>query len=454
MKHMKYVAILIVLVVLAVAVVPVSAQLGDTDTSSFTVQNVSDGVATVTITFYNEAGTAFTPTNLGGTITNPFDLVVGASKQVTVGSIPIDQLPSGRYSVVITSTAQVIAQAGLSGSGAKHFSGSYNGSAAGATTVYIPSAAYNLYGWYSMFTVQNLGAAPADVTITISCLGGGTGTLTQNNIPTMSSYTWPLKSVTPTGFTTSTVCDGSAVVTADQNILAINNQNNPSTGATNTFEGASSGGNPLYVPSLSNNYYGWNSNLTIVKLDAGNTTVTVAYSDGDPNDTCALTDAVPFCKLLQSTNHTVTGRYGATISASGGNHLLAIVGSTAGGSSGATSAVAGGTNTVNVPNAAKNYYGWISAINCQVVGGGATALHVSYSGYEGSAYNTASLAIGDSIQIQAWNESFLPASWQGGATITAVNASAQIACTVGNSNPTNAGTNPGDWTTQYNAYNK
>jgi hypothetical protein len=454
MKRMKYFAILVVLVMMAVAVVPVSAQLGDTDSSSFTIQNVSDTTATVTVTFYNEAGTAFTPTSLGGTITNPFDLAVGASKQVTVGSIPIDQLPSGRYSVVITSTAQVIAQAGLSGSGTRHFAGSYNGSAAGATTVFIPSAAFNLYGWYSMFTVQNLGPDPANVTITIKCLGGLTGTLTQNNIPSMSSYTWPLKSVTPAGFTTSTVCDGSAVVSASQNVLAINNQNNPSTGATNTFEGASSGGNPLYAPSISNNYFGWNSNLTIVKLDAGDTTVTVQYSDGDPNDTCALSDAQPFCKLLQSTNHTVTGRYGATINATGGNHLLAIIGSTAGGSSGATSAVAGGTNTVNVPNAAKNYYGWISAINCQVVGGAATKLHVSYSGFEASAYDTESLAIGGSKQIQVWNESFLPASWQGGATITAVTSSAQIACTVGNSNPTNSGTYPGDWTTQYNAYNK
>jgi hypothetical protein len=454
MKYLKSITILVVLIVMAATVVPVYAQLGTTDTSTFTVQNISGGSATITVTFYAENGTSYSPTDLGAGVTNPFTLADGVSQQVNVANIPTAQLPTGRYSLVISSTAQVIAQAGLAGTGALHFGGSYDGFSSGATTVYIPSAAYNFFGWYSMISVQNLGSSPADVTVTITCLGGGTGTLTQLNIPSMSSYTWALKNVVPTGFTASTVCDGSAVITSDQNIVAVNNQNRPSTGSTNTFEGASSGGNPLYAPSLSNNFFGWNSNLSIVKLGLGNTTVTISYSDGDPDDTCNLTDATPFCKLYQPTYHSVTGRYGATISATGGMQLLAIVGSTNGSLSGATSAVAGGTATVAVPNVSKNYFGWVSAINCQVVGGAATTLHMSYAGYTVNAYDTASLNIGDSIQILVANESFLPASWQGGATITANNTSADIACTVGNSNPTNAATNPGDWTTQYNAFNK
>jgi hypothetical protein len=454
MKNVKYLVTLITLIVLLVAVVPVGAQLGTTDTSSFTIQNVSGGSATITVDFYNEAGTKFTPTSLGGTITNPFDLANGASQQIVTSNIPLAQLPSGRYSVVITSTAQVIAQVGLSGSGASHFAGAYIGTDAGATTVYIPSIAYNFSGWYSMISVQNLGASPADVTVTLKCSGGTTGTLTQLGIPSMSSFTWALKNVIPTGFTASTVCDGSAVVESNQNIFAVNNQNKPASGATNTFESASSGGNPLYAPNLSNSFFGWNSNLSILKLTAGDTTVTVSYSDGDPVDTCNLTDAVPGCKLYQPTTHTVTGRYAATISATGGAQLMAIVGSTNGGSSGATSAVAIGTAEVNIANVAKNYFGWVSAVNCQVIGGGASALHVVYSGFTPNAYDTESLGIGVSKQILVANEAFLPASWQGGATITANNTSAQIICTVGNSNPTNLLTQPGDWTIQYNAYNK
>ncbi len=326
MKHMRFLGILITLVVVFVSVIPVSAQLGDTDTSTFTVQNVSGGSADVTVTFFNEAGTSFVPTDLGSGTTNPFTLADGASKQVNVALIPLAQLPSGRYSLVITSTAQVIAQAGLAGSGTRRFGGAYSAFATGATTVYIPSAAFNYFGWYSMISVQNLGTLPADVTVTITCTTGTTGTLTQLDIPSMSSYTWALKNVTPTGFTGATVCDGSAIVTSDQNVVAVNNQNNPSTGATNTFEASYSGGNPVYVPSLSKNYFGWNSNLTIAKLDAGDTTVTVSYSDGDADDICNLTDAVPFCKLLQSSTHGPAGRYSATITASPSRQLMAIVG--------------------------------------------------------------------------------------------------------------------------------
>lgn len=458
MKQMRYFALLLVLIVLVVAVNPVSAQLGTTDTSTFTVQNVSGGDASVTVTFYGEDGTPYTPTDLGGGTTNPFTLTNGQSKQVNVANIPIAQLPSGRYALVISSTAQVIAQAGLAGSSTRHFNGSYVSFADtdGATTIYIPTAAYNYSGWYSMITVQNVSGSSADVTVTIKCLNGAVGTLTKTGLATMASVTWATKNVVPTGFTSSTVCDGSATVTSTQNVVAVNNQNNPSTGATNTFEGKAGGATSLFVANLSSGYFGWNSNLTVVKLDPGNTTVTITYSDGSPASTCDLTDAVPFCKRYQPTYHPTSGRYGATITASPTNHIQAIIGTTNGGLSGAVSAVAGGTATVAIPNAAKSYYGWNSALNCQVVGGAATTLHISYSGHEGQAYDTASLGIGASTQIQVKNEpdTRIPASWQGGVTITANNASAQVACTVGNTYTTAPADLPGDWTTQYNAYNK
>lgn len=442
------------LIVLLVAAMPVSAQLGDTDTASITIQNVSGGSATVTVDFYSESGTKYTPTSLGSGITNPFDLADGASKQIVTAQIPIAQLPSGRYSVVITSTAQVIAQVGLAGSGTLRFSGATVGFSAGSQTIYLPAALYNFSGWYSMISVQNLSSTdPADITVSITCANGTTGTLTRNDVPALASTTFALKSEVPTGFTTATTCDGSAVITSDQNIVAVNNQNKPATGATNSLEGAATGGNPIYVPNLMNNYSGWNSNLTIMKLDAGTSAVTVTYSDGE-TDTCNLTDAQPACKLYQPSNHTATGRYSATISGTGGINLMGLAASTKGAWSGATSAVASATGEVNIPNVSKAYFGWNSAINCQVIGGGATTLHVSYSGYEGSAYNTASLPIGGSVQIQVFAESLLPASWQGGATITANTSGAEVACTVGNSNATNSATKPGDWTSQYNAYNK
>ena len=115
--------------------------------------------------------------------------------------------------------------------------------------------------------------------------------------------------------TLSTVCNGSASITTagGQPIVAVNNQNKPDTGATNTFEGAAAGADTIYIPSLSYDYSGWNSALTILKLGAGDTDVTVSYDDDDPDDTFTLTDAAPSKKLYMPIYHGQTGRFGAVI---------------------------------------------------------------------------------------------------------------------------------------------
>jgi hypothetical protein len=368
-------------------------------------------------------------------------------------------LPSGRYAVEISSSGKIVAQAGLAGTGTLRFSGSYVGFDSGTSPTYIPSVAYNFAGWYSMISVQNLGTDPADVTVTITCADGSIGTLSEQDIPAKASYTWALKDVTPTGFTGSTVCDGSAEVTADQPVVAVNNQNKPTSGATNTFEGAAAGADTLFIPSLSNDFSGWNSALTIRKLGSGDATVTVMYDDGDPDDVFTLTDAAPSKKLFMPNDHTATGRFGAVVTSTGNMPLLAVVGTTkpSEGWSGATSGILAGSGSgvVAIPNVSKDYFGWRSAINCQNVGTVATSLNVEYAGYTADAYDTATLQPGGSTQILVFNETFFTGgTFQGGATITANTAGAEIACTVGNSNPNKAATNPGDWTSQYNAYNK
>ena len=170
MKRKTLLSILIVFTAVLILVVPAYAQLGDTDVSSFTVQNVSGGSAEVTITFIDEDGNQDTPTDLGGNpiITNPFTLQDGASQQVYVPNVP--GLASGRYAVMISSNAQVVAQAGVAGTGTTRFSGSYVGFSTGTDKAYIPSIAYNSYGWYSMITVQNIDTVETDVEVAFTCL--------------------------------------------------------------------------------------------------------------------------------------------------------------------------------------------------------------------------------------------------------------------------------------------
>ena len=349
MRITKIVTILVALALLFAIVTPASAQLGDTNSSTFTIQNISTQSATVTVTFVSETGVVYTPTQLDNKtpteFPNPFSLVSGASRQVNVSQIPAAQLPPNRYSVVISSNVQVAAVAGLAGDGTRRFSGGYSGFSTGSTTVYLATTAFNSSGWYSLITVQNLGSAPANVTLTITCSDGLVGTLSRTGLPAMASQTWALKNTTPSGFNASTThCIGSSVITANQNIVALNTQNVPTGGQTNSFEGASSGSTKIYVANLSKDFSGWNFALNIRKLGSGSTTVTIDYSDAEPNDTCNLTDAVPSCQLYMPSVHTLAGRFGATITSSPSMELLAVIGTShTSGLSGAVVGVGGGS---------------------------------------------------------------------------------------------------------------
>jgi len=459
MRIPKIFSIVFIFTLLFVLTIPANAQLGDTDTSSFAVQNVSgnDGVS-VTIKFIAENGTEYSPTDLGGGLSNPFTLDDGESKLINVEDIPSAQLPSARYSLVVSSTDKVVVVASVAGDGTKRFTGSYSGFSTGATTTYLASTAYQWYGWYSMISVMNLGSGPADVTVTINCSNGTgtTGTLTQLDIPSLASHTFVLKSEVPTGFTSSTTCIGSSKITSDENVVVVNNQNVPTLGSTNTFEGFPGGFDKVYVPNLSTNYYGWVSALNVIKLGSGSTTVTIDYDDSEPNDTCNLTDTTPSCQLYMPAVHPTSGRYGAKITSSPSMELLVSVGgSHSAGNSGAYVGVNSGSESVAIPIAMKRYYNWVSAINCQNVSTTPSTLHFVYQDYPGDAYNhPTTLNEGDSIQVYVPTETFLPDGYFGGVIVSANTAGAEISCVVGTSIEAGITTTPGDWTYQYNAIGK
>jgi hypothetical protein len=291
------------------------------------------------------------------------------------------------------------------------------------------------------------------VTVQITCSNTGAvgtvGELEKLGLAQNASVTWALKDVVPDGFTTGTQCQGSAKITASQQLVAVNNNNKPGKGQTNAFESMASGSSTVYVPQLQSYYYGWISALNILKLDSGPTEVTVNYSDTEPNDTCNLTDAAPSCQLMMHIEHPTPGRFSATITSSPANDLLVSVGSSrtgrfSGGYVGADS----GSRSIAAPLVMKKYFNWNTFLNCQNVTGPSTTLNVAYEGY--TPYDTTtSLGVGDSIQISAKNETFLPESWNGSAVVTANHTDARIICMIGSS----AGGMPivGDWTLQYNA---
>ena len=280
-----------------------------------------------------------------------------------------------------------------------------------------------------------------------------------------SSHTFVLKDETPTGFTGTTACQGSGKLTAspDKEIAAVNLQNKPAVGNTLVFEAAPSGFDTLYLPQLQVGNYGWNSVISIQKLTAGATTVTVDYSDGG-SSTCALTDAAPSCQLVLKDEHPTTGRFSAIVSSSPSEELMVQAGNTKAGhpTQGAFAngylGFSGGTGVSSVPGAQKNYYGWVTAINCQNISTTPTEVEFAFQDIATTYNPGVVLGQGDLVQVHTTAnptvEALLPDGYYGGVTVTAQASGAEIVCTVGNGNPTNNDSIPGDWNNMYNAPNR
>jgi hypothetical protein len=441
---------LMVILALALTVLPASAQLGDVDNSSFTVQNTGDGEATVEVAFYEEDGTEHTPSPLNGGQPNPFTLDPGESFEVVVANIP--GLPDGRYSVVISSDQEVVAIANLIGqnsAGTIFYNGSYSGVAMGADTAYVPSALHEYYDWNSLISVQNAGSSATNVTVDYTCPDGSTAQHTMTGLAPGASVHFDLETNAPSGMPTG--CNGSAEVssTGGTPLIVVDNQTADG-GFTQSFNGFTMGTMEVNIPALYHQYYTWDSSLNIRKIGAGSTTVTVSYSDGG-SSSCTLTDASPSCLLYMPSEHPGTGLFAADMTSSS-LPVVAIVNSANPSDQAQTyGGFAGGTGMVGLPTVMKKYYGWDTSFTCQNVGTVATSLNISYQGHETSAYDTASLGVGDSVEVYQPGESFLMDGYRGGVTVTANASGAEIACIVNQTHGANQAAGMGDWSMSYNA---
>ena len=192
----KVLATLVLVAIMIAAIVPAaSAQLGDCDNSSFAIQNLGTGTATVTVTFYDEAGAATTPATLDSETTpppNPFTLGANTAYEVYVPGVP--GLADGRYSVVVEATepvaviANLIGYTGSCGGGNwPAFNGSYSGFDTGDGTYYLPSVTYSYYNWNSLISIQNTTSSPANVDIVIKDPRGNPDKSKNYTIPAFAS---------------------------------------------------------------------------------------------------------------------------------------------------------------------------------------------------------------------------------------------------------------------------
>jgi hypothetical protein len=367
--------------------------------------------------------------------------------------------------VIIGSTAKVIAIGSIGGRGTRAFSGNYIGFSQGANPFYLANVVYNYYGWYSLITVQNLGSQSTNISVSMKCTNVAlTGTLTANGVPPMASKTFILRpqtgSVVPSGFSTSSSCSGSATISSSngQALVATDTQTVGADGRTQAFNGIAGGAQTLFVPALYYDFSGWTSSLSVMKLSGGNTTVTIAYSNGGTSQ-CQLTNAKPDCLLYMGASHPVRGLFSAKITSNNGASLAGIANASkkTTGQAFTYNLVPGGAATPSwsIPTVFHNYYNWNSSFTCQNIGSVNTQIRISYEGKAGNVYThpeVLSASTSETIQIQQEAEAFLQNGYRGSVTIEATAPGASISCITTGTNRPNITTQPGDWTTSNNAF--
>jgi hypothetical protein len=430
------------LVVTLVAVPFVGAQ-GITWESSFTVVNASSSTATVTVHFYAEDGTVYTPNPLVPSegIDNPFTLPAGNS-QIIVMDYTSDSLPSGRYSVEVESDQLVKVIVNLLGtSGTIQYNGSYSGQGIRyVSEQYLPSVNKNFFGWNSRLSLQNLTASAMDIQVDFY---QGSPTIIHTviqNVDALSSWHLDVSTIDalPDNY------NGSAVVSASGEFAIVDNQINTSAipGATQTYGSLSQGSNFLYCPGLYDQFFGWFSSLNIQNVDLTTATVTVQYSDGISETNQVGPNSAWLIVFGSGTHDTF---FSAKVV--GDHKLVAIANANAGPQSQTYECLSWFSTQVNVPLVMKDFAGaFNTAVQIQNVDVADGNVTIMYEGYEAFAYSVF-LPAGATHIFYTPGEAFLPEGYAGAATIS----SARTLTAIVNQTNDNPGSATGDFSLSYHA---
>lgn len=400
--------------------------------SSINIQNPSDSDASVSLEFFDGAGTSiFT------FVVTPV-IPAGGSRSLYVPT-DIAGLASGQYSVVASSDVEVNVVVNSS-STSPYTAGAYTGlqSAETGTTLYFPGLYKNYYGFYSEVVLQNAGTADANISIQFynQKTGATVGSPFTNIVKPGASLVTTLANLSalPSGN-----ADGifSAKVTSDQPLAGVASVwTNAMHGEFSNYNAFIGGATDAVVPALYKNYYNFVSSLTIQNLGAADAAVTITYSNGT-EDTATLTpnQAKEFYQpnnpALPSGNS--AGVFSAKISAD--QPVVAIVNiedkvkGLLASYNGATVV----TDTVLCPVVMKEFYGWFSAQTVQNVGTLATDVTITYA--NGMTRSFAGIDPNETVNIIELTNagSILPATSSLAATITSSNGQPLVAVVQENS---------------------
>jgi len=393
--------------------------------TAFRVQNLETLAASCSYYFYDAAGTAAYTSSL--TTIQPGDSMFVYTPNLT-------GLANGIYSGVVSCDKEVAAVVNFSdtNSGASH-----NGIAVPGITWYVPNLFDNYYSFYTTVVVQNAAGVPVNITMEIYAPGSSTAVKTQSStsVPVYASVSFEqegLAELNPNVAYSAkiTATGGVAPIVVIYGRAASNDQ-------LYSYNPVQAGSTTVYAPVIMNNYYGYNTSLTVQNIGAQTTHVTVTYGTGQTQsaDIAANSSQLFYSPSSGIPSGNTLGNNSATIVSTsagfGAQPIVAVVNESDAHLRAASYVgfAAGGTE-VRLPIVYKRYYKYNTSVTCQVISGGPATMTIEYFGSGGVSLGTTtspSKSNGQQHLFYQPNESYLANGYGGSAVVT---SAAQIACIV------------------------
>lgn len=426
--------------------------------SSINLQNVTTSTATVVVTFYDASGnvvTTYTPEALAG----------GEALSIFVPSITTSPaLPSGQYSVVVSSDVQILASvntASTSSTSAPWTAFAYDGfdSSQAGTNLYFPGNYNNYFNFFSELVIQNTDpSVTANLTATFRNQNGGViaSNVSLGSVAPNASRTISMSSIS--GLPSGSSGLFGAIVTSTENVNLVGVANiwrTTPTAGTASYSGFTSGSTQLYAPSLLNNYYGFNTAITVQNVDPTNNAIgTLTYSNGT-TESINLAPGAAIAYFQPNNANLPSGNSGGLLAAKVEVTQGSVVGlvsqsvPSGTGSFASYNVPASASATVNIPSILSDYYGYFSAVTVQNTGTTSTNITMNYAtGSPRTINNVAPGATVNFIHLDNAGDT-LPFRTATSASVTSSNGNPLVAVIQHNTSPNVAGYNSGKVPSDY-----
>ncbi len=453
--------------------------------STFSIQNTADlNGANCSVYYYNSSGSLATYTPLA-TI---------APNKATFISVDTDtSIPNGIYSVTISCDQKVAVVSTLKDTDGGSGSGAYKGNGTFPDTLttkwYIPSIYNNYYNYYSNVVIQNPSDSPVTAKLTIfdinnnkvycngpnnNCDGNGE-TIGPHKILILNQSTAKLDPVSSVNKQYSGVITSSAPVAVAANIYGWKADGSIPTGQLFSIAAIREGSYISYAPVIMNNYYSYNTALTIQNQSESKATkYRVIYSMPGQriSDVTGTIPANSKAELYTPNNKTIPPGVlsakvvseSATLDPRDKQPLLVLVNESSPDNRAASyTGFTLGSTKVFAPIVNKRYKDLNSSITCQNVGTVAATLSITYTDFFGNSFGpkSVSLAANQSALFYQPNDALpngtliLPNGFNGSAVITSSPQQAPIICVVNqNKDEGTFRTSPRDFLSTYEGIGK